>query len=45
MGIKTAVEGDMKKVVVYKVPCGECDHMYIGETGRNLEESNTACDS
>ena len=38
MRIKTAVEGDIKKGVVYKIPCGECDHVYIGKTGRNLKE-------
>ena len=23
---------------MYEVPCGECDQVYIGETGRNLTE-------
>ena len=23
---------------MYEVPSGECEHMYIGETGRNLKE-------
>ena len=26
-----------EKSVVYKVPCGACDKVYIGETGRGLE--------
>lgn len=30
-----------KKGVVYKVPCGECDHVYIGETGRTLSKQLT----
>ena len=28
----------MKKGIVYMVPCGDCEHMYIGKTGRNLKE-------
>ena len=36
MKVKTPVEEDQKKGVVYEVPCGECDQKYIGETGRNL---------
>ena len=35
---KKAVKGDMKKGVVYEVPCGEYDHVYIGDTGRSLKE-------
>ena len=27
-----------KKGVVYEVPCGECNHVYIGETGRTLRK-------
>ena len=23
---------------VYRIPCGDCDEIYIGETGRHLEE-------
>ena len=30
-----------KKGVVYEVPCGECDHVYIGETGRTLRKRLT----
>ena len=35
--VKAAVEVDMKMGVVYEVPCGECDHMYIGGSGRNVK--------
>ena len=38
MKVKTAVEEEKKKGVVYEVPCGECDQVYIIETGRNLKE-------
>ena len=27
-----------RKGAVYEVPCSECDHVYIGETGRTLEK-------
>ena len=37
MRVKTAVKEDTKNGVVYEVPCGECEHVYIGETGRNLK--------
>ena len=30
-----------KKEVVYEVPCGECNHVYIGETGRTLRKCLT----
>ena len=30
-----------KKGVVYKVPCGECNYVYIGETGRTLRKRLT----
>ena len=30
-----------KKGVIYEVPCGECDHVYIGETGRTLRKRLT----
>ena len=30
-----------KKGVVYEVPCGECNHVYIGETGRTLRKRLT----
>ena len=38
MRAKTAVKDEVKKGVVYEVPCGECEQVYIGETGRNLRE-------
>ena len=30
-----------KKGVVYEVPCEECNHVYIGETGRTLKKRLT----
>ena len=27
-----------RKGVVYEVPCNDCDHVYIGKTGRTLEK-------
>ena len=38
MRVKTAIKDEEKKGVVYEVPCGECEQVYIGETGRNLKE-------
>ena len=37
---QTTLELD-KKGVVYKVPFGECNHVYIGETGRTLRKRLT----
>ena len=30
-----------KKGVVYETPCGKCNHVYIGETGRTLRKRLT----
>ena len=30
-----------KKGVVYEVTCGDCNHVYIGETGRTLRKRLT----
>ena len=38
MQVKSAIDEEMKKGVVYEVPCSECEMVYIGETGRNLKE-------
>ena len=37
MRVKTTVEGELKKGVVYEVPCGECDQVYTREMSRNLK--------
>ena len=37
MKVKTEVDEDLKKGVMYEVPCGDCSQVYIGETGRNLK--------
>ena len=36
--VKTAIPKERKQGVVYKIPCRGCGAMYIGETGRNLQE-------
>ena len=36
--VKTTIKDEEKKGVVSEVPCGECEQVYIGETGRNLNE-------
>ena len=38
MRVNTAIDEDSKKGVIYEVPCGECNQVYIGKTGRNLKE-------
>ena len=38
MKVKTTVEERKMKGVVYKVHCGECDQVYIGEMGRNFRK-------
>ena len=38
MKVKTTVEEEKMKGVVYEVPYGECDQMYIGEMGRSIRE-------
>ena len=35
--VPRASETEKVKGVVYEAPCQECDAVYIGETGRNLE--------
>ena len=29
---------ELKRGAIYEVPCGGCEKVYIGETGRNLQE-------
>ena len=36
MKVKAETPEDLKKGVVYKVPCADCTNINIGETGRNL---------
>ena len=43
MRVKTPIDEDSRKGVVYEVPCGECSQVYIGETGRNLKERMREC--
>ena len=38
MKATTALDDNMKKGVMYEVPCGEYSKVYTGETGRNLKE-------
>ena len=37
-GLKDSIPEKSRKGVIYRVPCKECDAVYIGETLRNLEE-------
>ena len=37
MKVKSARPQNLKKGVVYEVPCADCDYVYVGETGRSLE--------
>ena len=41
MTVKTVVKNEEKKGVVYEVPCGEREQVYIEETGRN-DSKNTS---
>ena len=41
MKVKQLTPALDKKGVVYKVPCGECNHVYIGEMGRTLRKRLT----
>ena len=41
MRVKTPQPEEMKKGVVYRMPCMDCDGSYIGETGRNLQKRLT----
>ena len=36
--MKNMIPPERKKGVVYEVPCKDCEHVYIGETGRTLEK-------
>ena len=39
--VKTATP-EMKKEVIYEVPCMDCEKSYIGETGKRLTEHKAA---
>ncbi len=36
--VKQAIPMEKKKGVVYSIPCMNCNSVYVGETGRNLEK-------
>ena len=36
--VKTPIPLNMKKGVIYEIPCLDCDTLYIGETGRCLKK-------
>ena len=38
MRVKSPRQDDLKAGVVYEVPCADCNHVYIGETGRCLQK-------
>ena len=35
--VKGKVSDDMKKGVVYEIPCRDCEYVYVGETKRTLK--------
>ena len=39
--VKAHIPEEDRKGVVYEVPCTDCDHTYIGETGRTLRKRLT----
>ena len=38
INVKNRVPEEKRTGVVYEVPCRDCDHVYIGETGRTLKK-------
>ena len=36
--VKDRVQMNKKTAVIYKIPCGQCDRVYIGQTSRTLEQ-------
>ena len=38
MRVKNVRPSKLRKGADYEVPCGGCEKIYIGETGRNLQE-------
>ena len=38
---KDVLPNNLKKNVVYKIPCKDCDASYVGQTGRKLETRMT----
>ena len=38
MRVKNRMLEDKKTGVVYKIPCRDCEHVYVGETKRTLKK-------
>jgi len=36
--VKNRVPEEKKTGVVYEVPCHDCDHVYVGKTGKALKK-------
>ena len=39
--VKNRTPPEKRKSVVYEIPCQDCEHVYIGETGRTLQKRVT----
>lgn len=38
MEVKNQIPAELKKGVVYEIPCQNCNEIYVGETGQTLNK-------